>query len=113
MCFNNITAENPIGADAAVVGALRSRKTILGPAIWPIVRSKEGVFLLQTEPGLMLGIGLHQPSGFVTVVEFVWAAVPVPGFAKDEDVVAATEGIGKHGSRAKVDIGVVAGGLTA
>ena len=57
--FNDITAEDLAGTDTAVVWSLRSRKAVLGPAVWPVVGAKEGVFLLETEPGLMLFIGVH------------------------------------------------------
>ena len=59
MGFDDITAVDLAGTDTAVVWSLRSRETILGPAVWPAVRAKEGVFLLETEPGLMLLVSIH------------------------------------------------------
>ena len=58
-------------------------------------------------------MGLHEPSSFVTVIKLVGAAIVVPSFRQDEDVLATTEWIGIHGDRAKVDIGIVAGSLAA
>jgi hypothetical protein len=58
-----------------------------------------------------VGVGLHQTVGIVTVVELVGASIGIPGLAKNEDVVTLTERIGVVGNGAKVDIGVVTGGL--
>ncbi len=44
----------------------------------------------------------------MSVVEFVWASVMVPGFAQNEDVVTAAEWVGVYGNGSDVDIGVVA-----
>ena len=52
----------------------------------------------------MLGIGLHQPLSLMAIVELVGAAIPIPAFAKYEDIVAATEGIGEHSAGADIDI---------
>ena len=49
----------------------------------------------------------------MTIVELVGAAVVIPGFAHDQDVVATAERIGEGSNRAKVDIGVVASSLTS
>ena len=57
--FYDITAIDLVGADTAVVWPLRSREPVFGPAIGPAVRAEEGVLLLQTEPGLVLGMGFH------------------------------------------------------
>lgn len=59
----------------------------------------------------MLLVGLHQPRGFVPVVELVGRPIGIPGFAEHEDVVAEAEGVGVHGHGPDVDIGVAAGGL--
>jgi len=47
----------------------------------------------------------------MAVVGSVRGAVIVIGFGKDEDVVAATEGVFENCGRAEVDVGVVARGL--
>ena len=109
--LDDVSAEDLAGTVATVVGALRSRETVPGPAVGPSVCVEEGVFLLKTEPELLLGVGLHQKSGIVAEVELVGSAVGHPGLAHDEDVVAEPPGIGVVGDGAEVDIGVVAGGL--
>ena len=57
--FYDITAKDLVGADAAVVWPLRTRETVLGPAIGPAIGAEEGILLLQTEPGLVVGMGFH------------------------------------------------------
>ena len=47
----------------------------------------------------------------MAVVEFVGAAIPVPGFAEHENIVAATEGVGVNRDGAKVDVGILARSL--
>jgi hypothetical protein len=109
--LNNITAVDLASADTAVVGALGTGETALGPAVRPAIGTEEGVFLLQTEPELFLGVGLHQTSGLVAVVELVGGTIGIPGLAQNEDVVTETEGVGVNGNGTEVDIGVVTGGL--
>lgn len=58
-------------------------------------------------------MGLHKPSGFVAVVELVGAAIVIPRFAHDKDIVATSEGVGEDGNGAKVDIGIIAGSLAS
>lgn len=105
--LDDVTAEDLAGADTAVVWALGSRETVLGPAIWPTELVKEGVFLLETEPELGLGVLLEDDGGVVAEVVCVGAAVGHVGLAHDEDIVTQTEGIGVEGNRAEVDIRVV------
>jgi hypothetical protein len=109
--LHDITAVDLAGSDTAVVGALGTRETALGPAIGCTELVEKGVLLLETEPGLLALVGLHELVALMSVVVLVRGAVRVPAFAEDEDVVTATERIGKDGDRAEVDIGVVAGGL--
>jgi hypothetical protein len=111
--LDDVTAVDLAGTDTAVVRALRTGETALGPAVGPTVGSQQGVFLLQTEPELVLGVGLHQLGSLVTVVELVGSAIGVPGLAEDEDVVTLPEGVGVDGNGADVDIGVVTGGLAS
>ena len=95
----------------AVVGALGTGETALGPAVRSAVHVEEGVFLLETEPGdLVLG-KLHNLGGMVAVVGPVGGTVVVVALGENEDVVAATEGVLEDGGRAEVDIRVIAGGL--
>ncbi len=112
MCFNNIPAIDFSGSDSTVVRALRAWVTALGPAVWPSIRTKQGVFLFKTKPCMFIGVGVHQSGGVMSVIEFVWASVVVPCFAQHEDVVATAEGVGIYGNGPNVDIGVVSGCLT-
>ena len=93
MCFDNISAVDLSSSDGTVVRALRTRVTALGPAIWPAIRTKQGVFLFETEPYVLFSVGLHQPSSVMPVIEFIRASVVVPGFTQNEDVVTTAEGI--------------------
>lgn len=113
MCFNNIPAVDFSGPDSAVVRALRAWVTALGPAVWPPIRTEQGVFLFKTKPCMLVGVGVHQSGGVVSVVEFVWASVMVPGFTQNENVVTAAEWVGIYGNGSDVDIGIVSGCLTS
>lgn len=109
--LNDITAVNLASSDTAVVGALRTGETALGPAIGSTELIEKGVLLLETEPGVLILVGIHELVALMSVVVLVGGAVGVPAFAEDEDVVTATERIGEDGDGAEVDIGVVTGGL--
>lgn len=56
---------------------------VCGPAIRPVVQVQEGVFLLQAEPRLGLGMGLHEFRALMTIVVLVRGAVVVPAFCQD------------------------------
>ena len=104
MGFNNVSAINSAGADTTVIGALRSWETSFWPAIRPIVEAKKSVLLLETEPWLVRSISVHQPLGFMAVVELVRGPVMIPALAEDENVVASTERIWVDGYWTEVDI---------
>ena len=108
MRLDEITAVDLSTSHSAVVRSLRSWETTLGPAIWPAVMAEKCVLLLETEPDVVLGVGLHQSSGFVAVVELVGGSIWIPGLAHDQDIVTQSDGIWVHGDRSDVDIGVVA-----
>lgn len=99
------------GADTAVVRTLGCGETADGPAERTVIEVEHGVLLLETEPGLVLGVGLHDLGALVAVVELVGGAIGVPALGEDNDVGAATEGIRVDGARTKVDVRVLAGGL--
>ncbi len=80
MCFDDIPTVDLAGSHTAVVRALRSWETAFGPAVRPVHLVQKRVFLLETEPDLTLGVGVHQPLRFVTVVVFVGASIRIPGF---------------------------------
>lgn len=111
MRFYYISAKDLSRADTTIIRTLRRRESILRPAIRPAGEVQHGVFLLQTEPELLLGVLLHDYGGVVAEVERVGLAVGHPGLAHYEDVVAEAEGVRVHCDGAEVDVGVVAGGL--
>lgn len=113
MSFDNISAVHLTSTDGAIVWSLRPREATLGPAIGPSIRTEEGVFLLETKPGLVLSICLHQSSGLVTVVIFVGASIRIPSLAQDKNVIATTEWVRKDCDRADIDIRIITWGLTS
>ena len=92
----------------AVVRTLGTGETALGPTIGGAVEVEKGVLLLDTEPGNLVLGEFHDLGGMVAVVSAVGGAVTVVALGKDEDVVAAPEGVLEDGGRAEVDIGVMA-----
>lgn len=65
---------------------VRSRVAANGPAVRPVILAEESVLLLETEPGLTLGVGLHDLGALMTVVVLVGSAVGVPALGEDDDV---------------------------
>jgi hypothetical protein len=90
---------------------LGTGETTLGPGIGLAVDIKEGILLLETEPGLKAFCLLHDLLGVMAVVSLVGGAVVVVAFCEDEDVVAATERVREDCDGTQKDIRVVAGGL--
>lgn len=113
MSLNDVTAVDLAGTDTAVVRALGTGETALGPAVGPAVGVEESVLLLETEPEVLVGMSLHQTGSLVTVVELVGRAIRVPGLAEDEDVVTLAEGVREDSNRANVDIRVVTRSLAS
>ena len=109
--LDDVTAVDLAGTDTTVVRTLSAGETTTGPAVGPAIGTEKSVLLLETEPELLLGVGLHQTGSIVAVVELVGATIGVPGLAENKDVVALAEGVGEDGDGAQVDIGVVTGGL--
>lgn len=83
------------------------------PAKWPVVEVEEGVLLLETEPGLVGGMLLHQLGGFMSVVEFVRCAIGHPALGEDKNIVTAlgAERVGVDSDGLQVDVAVVTRGL--
>lgn len=108
MRLDNISAVDLACANTTVIRSLRTWETALGPAIWPTIRTQESVFLLETEPEVAFGVRVHQSLGLMTVVELVWASIRVPGLAKNEDVVTATERVWVRRDGSDVDVRVIA-----
>ena len=109
--LDDVSAIDLLGTNTAVVWALGSRETSMGPSVWPVIRTEQSVLLFQTKPCLLRFVGIHQTDSFVTIVEFVGGSIVVPCLAHDEDVLATSEWIWVYRNRTKVDIGVVAGSL--
>lgn len=107
MGLNDVTAVHLACTDTTVVGALGAGETTLGPSVRLTKLIKESIFLLETEPRLLVLVGLHELGAFVAVVELVGGTVRVPALGQDEDVVTTAERIGEYGNRAEVDIGVL------
>lgn len=85
--IDDIAAEDLAGADTAVVWALGGRETVLGPAIRPALEVEECVFLLKTEPELVLLVCFEQNIGVAAEVVGVGLAISSPGLAHDNDIV--------------------------
>ena len=109
--LDDVTAVNLAGSDTAVVWALRSGETVLGPSVWPAGVVEKGVLLLKTEPDVVVLVLVQDDGGIVAVVVLVWLSVGAVRLAHDQDVVAQSEGVRVEGHGPEVDIRVVAGGL--
>ena len=101
-------ARGVLHTNTTIVGTLGTWEASLGPTEWLVIRIKESILLLETEPGLVFLDGVHYLLGVVAVVSPVGGTVVVVGLGEDEDVVTTTEGIPEDGGWAKVDIGIVA-----
>lgn len=111
--LNDISAVDPACPYTTIVRTLRTWEPALGPAVRPTIRAQQSVFLLKTEPEVMFGVRVHQSRGLMAVVELVWASIRIPGLAKNEDVVAAAEGVWIHGDGSDVDIRIITWGLAS
>lgn len=109
--LDDVTAHDLAGADTAVVWALRSRETVLRPAVRPAISAEKSVLLLETEPILVLLVGLHHDGGVMAEVVGIRLAVPHPRLAHNKEVGLVTERAWKHGHWTQVDVGIVAGRL--
>jgi hypothetical protein len=58
--LNDISLDDLASTHTAVVGALGGGEASSGPAVGAVVQVEEGVLLLQTEPGVALGVALHE-----------------------------------------------------
>jgi hypothetical protein len=109
--LDDVSADDLTSTDTTVVRTLGRREAVLGPAVWVVIHIEEGVLLLQTEPWLVLGVGLHELGTLVAVVVLVRGAIGHPRLGENENVGYAAHRIGEDGNRPQVDIRVVAGGL--
>jgi len=138
--LDDVATKDLGGTDTAVVGSLGSGETGLGPAEGVAIGVEERVLLLDAEPGLVLLDLLKDLVGLVARVGGVGGAIVVEGLmqyaiskgkerkkerkkesakkkkkylGEDEDVVTATEGVGKDGNGLHEHVRVVAGGLAS
>ena len=95
--LNEVSGKDPSSTDTTVVWSLRSRETHLWPTEDLSIGVKEGVLLLETEPGHDLFGSVHDLLAVCTVVGLVDGAVVVVTLAEDKDVLAASEWVFEHG----------------
>lgn len=95
----------------AVVGTLGAWEAVLWPTVWGTVYVEQSVFLLKTEPRLVILGKFHDFSGMVTVVGLVWSAVVVVALSEDENIFATPERVLKDGNWPQVNVGVIARSL--
>lgn len=105
--LDDISAVDLAGTDTTVVRALGAGEATHGPAVRAVMHVEEGVLLLETEPWLLLLVGLHELVALISVVEGVGSAIGVPALADHQDVGCQAEGVRVDGHGAKVDVGVV------
>lgn len=111
--LDDLATEDLLGADAAVVAALRGREAALGEA--ERARAlEEGVLLLDAEDRLLSGELLGDRAQQGAGVRDVRRAVDLVDLAQDEDVVAATDRVREGRDRLKnavrrVTLGLVGG----
>jgi len=73
--IHNITAKRLSSPVTTVVRSLGCREAVVRPAVDPASLAEHGVFLLETEPGLVLLVRLHDDGGVVAEVVGVGLAV--------------------------------------
>ncbi len=96
--LDDVTADDLVGADAAVVGALRAGEAADREAVGAAVL-EERVFLLDAEPGLLRGVLLGDRGQQRAGVAGVGRAVDVVDLAQHQDVVAAPDRVGTREDR--------------
>lgn len=109
--LNDVAAVHLAGANAAIVWALRTRKSALWPSVRPSAVVKQSIFLFEPEPEMAVLIRLHQPCGLMAVVELVGASIWIPGLAHNDHIRGQTDRVGEECNRTNVDVRVVARSL--
>ena len=134
MGLDDVSAVDPVGSHSAVVRALGSGESVLGPAEGMLILVEEGVLLLDAEPRLLIfGPGKrndlskeetfkrknlrrvslgHDFVAELPVVGLCGLLVVLVGLAEDNLVVSQPEGILVHGNGVQVDVGVGTLGLS-
>jgi len=109
----NVSAEDLASTNTTVVWTLRTWETIDWPAIRSVRHIKECVFLLKTEPWLMVLVCLHKLGSLVTVVELVGGSIGIPAFGQDQNIWGAAKRIRENSDRPEIDVRVVARSLSS
>lgn len=112
MSLNNISAEDFAGTNTTVVWTLWTWETSNWPSVWFVKHVEKSVLLLKTEPRLVGSVRLHQLGTLMTVVVLVWGSIWIPALSDNQDVWGTAEWIWVDCNRSKVNIRVVAWGLT-
>lgn len=81
--LDDVALDDLAGANTAVVGALGRGEAVLGPAVGTVVEVEQSVLLLKTEPGLVVGMSLHQLGALMAMVVLVGGAIGVPALSED------------------------------
>jgi hypothetical protein len=111
--LDNISAVDVVGSNSAVVRALGSGITLLGPSVRVAINVEHGPFLLHAEPWLLVLDFFHDSGARSSVVSTSWLLVGVEDFGKDEDVRSSSEGIWEDSNRLEVAIRVGTLGLAS
>lgn len=104
--LDDLAADHLIGADAAVIGALRTGEAVLRPTKRPAIEIQESVLLLDAEPGILVLDGFHRLVRNASLVRLRRRLVAVVGVAEHEFVFTATEGIIINGYWIKIYVTV-------
>jgi len=105
--LDQISREHLASAYTAVVRALRSRETALGPTKRRAICVKEGILLLETKPGDVFLGKLHRLGSEMAVVGAVGSPIAVVSFSKHKDVATTPEWVLEDGCWSKIYIGIM------
>ena len=97
--------------NTAVVRTLGTWKASLRPTEWLVIRIKEGVLLLEAEPGNIVLCQLHGLGRIMTEVCLIGGAVAIVGGSENDNIVTTAERILVERGWTKKNIRVMAGGL--
>merc|ERR1712055_745240 len=104
--FHNVPAIHVAGTNSAVVRALGSRETILGPSEGVTILVKKGVLLLNSKPWVVVLGLLHNLCALLPLVSLSLLLVVLVRLTHHHDVLATSEGVWVEFNRVKVGIRV-------